>query len=95
MQLFENQFIHIQKYTIKGYDYIFFSTENELINTRTNNILKNRVKGTSLGYEINGKWITNKKITELKIIILKLSKKLIYILKLVCKHIKMKNQIKI
>ncbi len=42
--MFENQFINIPKWKIKGYKYHYFSTENKLINSRTNRVLKKRVK---------------------------------------------------
>ena len=65
MQSFKNQFVNIPKWIIKGYPDHYFSTENKLINSRTNRVLKKRVKCYSVGYELDGKFITLKNLKPL------------------------------
>jgi hypothetical protein len=65
MQLTDYQFIYIPKWSIKSYDYFYFTTENKLYNSRTNRILKKRVKCSSVGYELDGKFITLKNLKPL------------------------------
>lgn len=76
MQLFENELVYIPKFYISGYNDYYFTTNNQLYNFRTKNVIRNRVKGTSSGYELNGKWITKKTIETLKIPVSRLSKNL-------------------
>ena len=67
MQLFNNEFVNIPKWSIKGYDDFYFCTNKKLHNTRTKRILKKRVKCCSIGYELNGKFITIKNLKPLLI----------------------------
>lgn len=62
----DTSLIFIPKFNIKGYPDFYFCTENKLHNTRTNRILKKRVKCCSIGYELSGKFITIKNIEKLK-----------------------------
>jgi len=78
MQLFENQFINIPKWIIKGYDNHYFTTDNKLYNSRTKRILKKRVKCSSVGYELDGKFITLKNLKSKLIKVKKLSNNFAY-----------------
>jgi len=72
--MLENQFINIPKWKIKGYPYHYFCTQNKLHNIKSKRVLKKRVKCSSVGYELNGKFITTKNLKHLLIKINKLSK---------------------
>ena len=66
MQLTDYQFIFIPKYSLKGYDNYYFTTENKLYNSKTNRIIKQVVKGGySRGYVIDGKFISLNKLKPL------------------------------
>lgn len=66
MQLTDYQFIFIPKYSIKGYENYYFTTENKLYNSETNRIIKKVVKGGySVGFVIDGKFITLRKLKPL------------------------------
>lgn len=65
MQQFENELLNIPKWTIEGYKDFFFCTNKKLHNTRTKRVLKKRVKCCSVGYELNGKFITLKNLKKL------------------------------
>ena len=59
MQLTDYQFVFIPKWEILGHDNYYFTTDNELYNSKTNRIIKQVVKGGySRGYVIEGKFIT-------------------------------------
>ena len=74
--MFDNQFVNIPKYKINGYDNHYFCTNKKLHNIKSKRILKKRVKCSSVGYELNGKFITLKKLRSMLIKINKLSKNL-------------------
>jgi len=74
--MFDNQFINIPKFRIQGFDNHYFCTNNKLHNVKSKRILKKRVKCSSVGYELNGKFITLKNLKPLLIKINKLSENL-------------------
>lgn len=65
MKLTDYQFIHVPKWSIKGFDNYYFTTENKLYNSKTNRIIKKRVKGYSVGFTINGKFMTKENMKPL------------------------------
>ena len=79
MKLTKYQLVYIPKWEIVGYENFYFTTNNELYHSRTNRILKKRVKCSSVGYELDGKFITLKRLLPLLIKIDKLSKNNLYI----------------
>jgi len=77
MQLTDYQFIFIPKWSIKGFDNYYFTYERKLYNSKTNRVIKKVVKGGySVGYVINGNFMTLKKLKPLLIKVSKLSKNL-------------------
>ena len=63
MQLTDYQFVFIPKWSIKGHEDYYFTTDKKLYNSKTNKIIKKVVKGGySVGYIIDGKFITLKKL---------------------------------
>lgn len=66
MQLTDYQFIFIPKWSIDKHDNYYFTTENKLYNSKTNRVIKKIVKGGySVGYIIDGKFITLNKLKPL------------------------------
>ena len=47
---------HIAKYRLKHNNNYVFSTDNLCYNTKTNRIIKQILKGSTIGYVINGKF---------------------------------------
>jgi hypothetical protein len=63
MKLTDYQFVFIPKWELKNHENYYFTTENQLYNSKTNRIIKKIVKGGySIGYVIDGKFITLKKL---------------------------------
>jgi len=67
MELFENQFVKIPIYYIKGCDNCYFTSRNEIYNINSKRISKERINGGSLGYTINGIFVNSKNIVKLKV----------------------------
>ena len=66
MKLTDYQFVFIPKYSILGYENYYFTTEKKLYNSKTNRIIKKTMKGGySVGYVLNGKFITLNKLRPL------------------------------
>lgn len=63
--MFDNEFINIPKWSVKGYPNYYFCTNKKLHNVITKRIIKKRVKCCSVGYELNGKFITLKNLKHL------------------------------
>jgi hypothetical protein len=63
MKLTDYQFVFIPKWSIYGHDNYYFTTGKKLYNTKTNRVIKKVVKGGySVGYVVDGKFITLKKL---------------------------------
>jgi len=50
-------YIHFFNYKVDGYNY-YFTTKKKLFNSDTKRFSKKVVRGYSLGYNLNGKFIT-------------------------------------
>ncbi len=59
------QLLHVPKWKIKGYNNYYISHDGVMVNDSTGRIVKKRVKGYSVGYTINGKFITLKNLRPL------------------------------
>ena len=82
------QFLHVPKWNIKNHPNYYFCSNNKLHNLKTRRQAKKRVKGYSVGYTIEGKFITldklkpllinldQPKLTDLEILIKQLNKTL-------------------
>ena len=82
------QLLNVPKWNIKNHPNYYFCSNNKLHNLKTRRQAKKRVKGYSVGYTIEGKFITLKdlkpllinldqpKLTDLEILIKQLNKKL-------------------
>lgn len=68
-------FIYFFKYNIKGTDY-YFTLDNRLFNIKTRRFSKKVVRGYSVGFNINGEFITLKRLRNRLIKINKLSNNL-------------------
>jgi hypothetical protein len=64
----------VPKWNIKGYDDYYISYDGVMVNNSTGRIIKKRVKGYSVGYTINGKFTTLKKLRPLIYTIKKVNK---------------------
>lgn len=62
---FDNLINKTPKWYIKGHEGFFFNTDNQLYNVSTGNIIKKVVKRYSVGYNLNGKFYTLKKLKPL------------------------------
>ena len=66
MQYTNYQFVYIPKWEILNHENYYFTTLNKLYNKKTNRIIKKVVKGgLSVGYVIDGEFITLKKLKPL------------------------------
>jgi len=66
MYLTDYQFVFIPKFKILSHPDYYFTVDNLLYNSKTNRIIKKRVKGGySKGYTIDGKFITLKNLKPL------------------------------
>lgn len=68
-------FIIFFTYKVDGYNY-YFTDEKRLFNYDTKRFSKKVVRGYSIGYNLNGKFITLKNLKSLLIKVTKLSKNL-------------------
>ena len=68
-------FIFFFTYKVDGYNY-YFTTEKRLFNYDTKRFSKKVVRGYSVGYNLNGKFITLKNLKRMLIKITKLSQNL-------------------
>ena len=68
-------FVVFFKYKVEGYPY-YFTDEKKLFNYETKRYSKKVVRGYSVGYNLNGKFITLKNLKPLLVRINKLSKNL-------------------
>jgi len=59
------QFVFIPKWKIEGYDNYYFTVDKVLFNSGTNRASKQVVRNCSRGYNLNGKFITLKKLKPL------------------------------
>lgn len=76
--MFDNQYLHIPKYAIKGFDNYYFTTENKLYNVKSKRISKQVVKGgLTRGYNLNGSFYSLKKLKPLLIKVKKVSNNLL------------------
>jgi hypothetical protein len=66
-QINEYQFILVPKWELIDYPFYYFTTDKKLYNIKTNRIIKKRVKGYSVGYTLNNKFVTLKNIKVKKI----------------------------
>jgi len=66
MKLTDYQFVFIPKWSIKGHDNYYFTTNRKMYNSKTNRVIKKVVKGGySIGYVIDGKFTTLKNLKPL------------------------------
>ena len=68
-------YIHFFNYKVDGYNY-YFTTKKKLFNSDTKRFSKKVVRGYSLGYNLNGKFITLNNLKPLLIKVNKLSQNL-------------------
>ena len=52
------EFVFIPKWSIKGYNHYYFTSDKLLFNKKTNRISKQVVRNYSKGYNLDGKFIT-------------------------------------
>ena len=57
--------IHISKFGIRGFDDYYFTVNNKLFNHKTNRFSKKVVRNCSVGFNLNGKFITLKNLRPL------------------------------
>ncbi len=57
--------IHISKFGIRGFDDYYFTVNNKLFNNKTNRFSKKVVRNCSVGFNLNGKFITLKNLNPL------------------------------
>lgn len=62
MQLTDYQFVFVPKWEVVGYPDYYFTTDKKLYHVTTNRIIKKRVKGYSIGYTLNNKFVILKNI---------------------------------
>ncbi len=66
MKLTDYQFVFIPKWFLINHPDYYFTTDKKLYNSKTNRIIKKVVKGGySVGYVIDGKFLTLKKLKPL------------------------------
>lgn len=58
-------FVYISKWKITGFDDYYFTTNKRLFNSKTNRFSKKVVRNYSIGYNLNGKFYTLKRLKPL------------------------------
>ncbi len=67
METFKDQLVNIPLHYIKDCNNCYFINRNTIYNVDTKKFSKQRVKGSSTGYNINGNFVIEKNIIKIKV----------------------------